>query len=100
MHRCAPKAAHLYQMDAAAQRRFLYEPMRPGARIPGIKGGTLATDPCGLREALPRIRRAFERLESEAPTTPHPALGPLNHEDWVAINVRRAELHLGFFVPE
>jgi hypothetical protein len=81
------------------KRSFLYEPMRPGAKIPGVKGGTLATDPCALDEALPRARRAFERLKSEAPPTPHPALGPLNHEEWIAINLRHAELHLGFFVP-
>jgi Protein of unknown function (DUF1569) len=81
------------------KRSFLYEPMRPGVNIPGVKGGTLATDPCALDVALPRIRRAFERLKSEAPTTPHPALGPLNHEEWIAINLRHAELHLGFFVP-
>src|SRR5215475_3803919 len=27
------------------KRKFLYEPMRAGARIPGVEGGTLATAP-------------------------------------------------------
>ena len=30
----------------------------------------------------------------------HPIFGKLTHDEWIAINLRHAELHLGFQVPE
>jgi Protein of unknown function (DUF1569) len=82
------------------KRKFLYEPMRAGARIPGVPGGTLATEPTPLEDGLGRLRRVMERLKAEAPTKPHAILGPLSHDEWIAMHLRHAELHLGFFVPE
>ncbi len=78
---------------------FLYKPMKPGVRIPGLQCGTLATEPMPLDEALPRFRKAIERLKTEAPTVPNVIFGPMTHEEWIAINLRHAELHLGFMVP-
>jgi len=80
------------------KRKFLYGPMRSGVRIPGVAGGTLATEPLPLEEALGRLRRILERLKTEAPTAPNSIFGMLTHEEWVALNMRHAELHLGFFV--
>jgi Protein of unknown function (DUF1569) len=82
------------------KRRFLYGPMRPGARIPGVEGGTLATASTPLEEGLGRMRRAMERLKAEAPTQPQVIFGPLAHDEWIAMHLRHAELHLGFLVPE
>jgi hypothetical protein len=81
------------------KRKFLYGPMRAGVKIPGVQGGTLATLPMPSEEALERFRRAFRRLKSKAPNAPNVIFGPLAHEEWVAINLRHAELHLGFFIP-
>lgn len=78
---------------------FLYKPMEPGMKIPRVAGGTLATDPMPLDEALPRFRRVMERLKTEAPTVPSPVFGKMTHEEWIAMNLRHAELHLGFMVP-
>ena len=82
------------------KRKFLYEPMRAGARIPGVEGGTLATAPVPREEALERFRRVAERLRTEAPTAPSPVFGRLTHEESMALNLRHAELHLGFLSPE
>jgi hypothetical protein len=82
------------------KRAFLHEPMRAGVRIPRVPGGTLATEPMPLDEALGRMRRVMQRLKVEAPTAPNVIFGPLTHEEWVALNLRHAELHLGFLVPE
>jgi hypothetical protein len=82
------------------KKSFLYGPMRPGVKIPGVAGGTLATEPMPLEEAATRLRRAFERLKTEAPTAPNPIFGPLTHDEWTALHLRHAELHLGFFSPE
>jgi hypothetical protein len=82
------------------KRKFLYGPMRSGVKIPGVEGGTLATDPMPLDEAVERYRRVMERLKTEAPTAPSPIFGRLTHEEWIALNLRHAELHLSFLVPE
>ena len=42
----------------------------------------------------------MERLQAEAPTAPNVIFGQLTHEEWIAINLRHAELHLGFLIPE
>ena len=82
------------------KRKFLYGPMRSGVRIPGVEGGTLATDPVPLEQGRERFRRAMERLKAEAPTAPSPVFGRLTHEESIALNLRHAELHLGFLIPE
>jgi hypothetical protein len=81
------------------KRKFLYKPMPTGARIPGIGGGTLATEPLPLDEAEGRYRRALERLKSEAPTALNPIFDVLTHDEWIALHLRHAEGHLGFLVP-
>jgi hypothetical protein len=82
------------------KHKFIHEPMHAGVKIPGVPGGTMATEAMPLDEAERRTHRALERLESEAPTRPHPIFGPLTHAEWIAINLRHAELHLGFQIPQ
>jgi hypothetical protein len=82
------------------KRRFLYGPMQSGVKIPGVEGGTLATEPVPLEEALARMRRVMGRLKSEAPTGRSPLFGRLKHEEWIALTLRHSELHLGFLIPE
>jgi hypothetical protein len=82
------------------KQKFIHEPMHAGVKIPGIKGGTLATDPMPLDDSLERVRRALARLKSEPPTLVHPIFGVLTHDEWIEINLRHAELHLGFQVPK
>ena len=79
------------------KRRLLYKPMRPGARIPRVPGGTLATDVVRSAAAVGHFRRSFARLRDEPSTQPHKATGPLTHAEWVALHLRHAELHLSFF---
>ena len=81
------------------KQAFLHEPMRAGVKIPGIAGGTLATEPVPVDEAVGRYKRVMARLKSEAPSLVHPIFGTLTHDEWIAINLRHAELHLGFQVP-
>jgi len=81
------------------KQKFLYEPMRAGVWIPRVEGGTLATEPMPLDEALERLRRALQRLKAEAPTPPSVIFGPLTHEEWIANHLRHAEVHLSFMVP-
>lgn len=82
------------------KRSFLYDPMRPGVWIPRVEGGTLATERLPTPEAADRLRRVLTRLKTEQPTAPNVIFGPLTHEEWIALNLRHAELHLSFFIPQ
>jgi hypothetical protein len=82
------------------KHKFLYSPMPAGAKIPGVKGGTLGIDPMPLDEALARHKSIMQRLKSEAPIAKSPIFGPMTHDESIALTLRHAELHLGFFVPE
>jgi len=79
---------------------FLYKPMRAGVRIPGIDGGTLGTEPVALDDGLARFKSICQRLKNEAPTVPSPVFGQMTHDESIALSLRHAELHLGFFVPQ
>lgn len=79
------------------KKRFLYSPMPRGWKIPKIETGTFATQETGLEEGLSTLRRSWQRLESTPCTVPHPIFGPLTHEEWIAMHLRHAELHLGYY---
>ena len=81
------------------KQKFLHQPMPAGVKIPGVKGGTLATEAMPLDEAQQRLRRVMERLKAAPPVIPHNLFGRLTHDEWMAMHLRHAELHLGFFVP-
>lgn len=70
-----------------------------GVRIPGVAGGTVGADDVPFDEGLARLRAALDRLERTAPTRPNPLFGPLTHEEWTQMQLRHAELHLGFLHP-
>src|SRR2546421_5097689 len=80
--------------------KFLYSPMRAGLKIPRVAGGTYSIEAMPSDEGLARLRRAFDRLQREAPTTPNVIFGPLTHEQWIALNLRHADLHLSFFAAQ
>jgi hypothetical protein len=77
--------------------RFLNKGLPAGARIPKIKGGTLAIDLLSLEEGETRFREAFARLKSTPTTMPNIILGPMTYEEWIKLNLRHCELHLSFF---
>ncbi|HMN97385.1 MAG TPA: DUF1569 domain-containing protein [Phycisphaerales bacterium] len=78
------------------RRLFAKRPPR-GFRLPGVPGGTLATEVLPTETGLARFRRAFERLERGAPEVPNPVFGPLTHREWIDLNLGHAALHFGYF---
>lgn len=78
------------------KKRFLYKAMPVGVKIPRTPGGTFGTEPMSVEEGLDRYRRALARLKSEAPQRRHPIFGPMTHAEWIAGQMRHAELHLSF----
>jgi len=79
------------------KKRFLYSPMPRGWRLPKVEAGTFATEPTELEAGLTALRRAWQRLESTPCAVPHPIFGVLKHEEWIAMHLRHAELHLGYY---
>lgn len=81
------------------KRKFLNQSMPLGIKIPGVPGGTLAIEVVPTEEGLRRYSAAWQRLENNAPTQPNLIFGPMTHEEWIKLNLRHAELHLGFVHP-
>ena len=79
--------------------KILRDGMSPGMRIGRMPEGTLGLDELPTDEGLNRYRAALNRLGGSAPTGASPVFGRLTHEQWIQLNLRHAELHLGFHVP-
>lgn len=80
------------------KNKYIHGRMPAGVKIPGVQGGTCGTEALSNDEGLQRYRAALERLRNSAPQQSSPIFGPLSHEEWIALNLRHAELHLGFFL--
>lgn len=79
--------------------RILTAGMRPGVRIGRLPEGTVGVEELSADEGLARFRAAFQRLGASDPKRDNPLFGPLTHGQWIQLNLRHAELHLGFQVP-
>ncbi len=80
-------------------RKYLSKGMPRGVKIPGVPDGTTGMDAMGTEEAAKRLKAAFSRLE-KGEACPHdsPAFGKMSHEDRIRLNLRHAELHLGYLI--
>jgi hypothetical protein len=78
-------------------KRSLRKGMPAGMKIPGVKEGTYGTEQQSVAAGAKRLREALSRLKSgERCSYESPSFGPMSHEDRIALNLRHAELHLGF----
>lgn len=76
---------------------FIRGNMPAGVRMGGVEGGTHGCEPTVTDKGLARLIAAAERLQREVPTLPNPVFGTLTHEEWIALHVNHAKLHLSFF---
>ncbi len=80
---------------------FLTKPMKAGFKLPRkLAAALLPTGDLTLPAALEQIRTAIRRCKDETPTVGHPAFGKLARQEWTALYLRHAELHMSFVVPE
>ncbi len=83
------------------KNQILYKPMRRGMRIGRIPGGTLGIEPLSADEGARRLFAGLDRLKKhEEPRFHSPAFGPMTEDERIALNLRHAELHLGFLHPQ
>jgi hypothetical protein len=80
-------------------RQYLAGGMDAGVRIPRVEGGTYATEVLPTEEGAARLRAALDRMERELARYDSPAFGKLPEELRIKLNLRHAELHLGFLHP-
>lgn len=78
-------------------QKMLETGMPHGVKIPGIPGGTIGADDMTTEEGISRLTKALQRLGSgEQAVHDSPAFGKMSHEDRIRLNLRHAELHLGY----
>jgi hypothetical protein len=82
-------------------KKYMHEGMPGGVRIPRVPGGTYGTDVLPTQEGAARLKKSLGRLAAGEPAKyQSPAFGDMSHDDRVTLNLRHAELHLGFVHPE
>lgn len=95
----APPPLFIRWILRARRKSMLQKGMPRGVKIPGVKGGTVGLDDMSTQAAADRLRRALQRLEAGEEARFHsPAFGPMSHADRVELNLRHAELHLGYLI--
>lgn len=78
---------------------LLTKPMKPGYRLPKSADAYLPSSATTTESALEQLGIAIARIGNEKPTAEHPFLGRLTDEEWKALHLRHAELHMSFVVP-
>jgi hypothetical protein len=82
------------------RERLLRKTMSPGMKLGRIPGGTLGVEVMSAEAGEKRLRDAIARLQRREPAVHHsPALGAMTDDERIALNLRHAELHLGFLHP-
>ena len=71
-----------------------------GVKIGKIPGGTLGLEKIDCNAGANRFRAGFARLKADCPTCNNPVFGVLTHDQWIQLNLRHAELHLSFQIPQ
>jgi hypothetical protein len=78
-------------------KQMLQKGMPRGVRIPGNKDGTVGIEDVPFAAAAERLVNGFRRLQrGEDAKFDSPAFGPMPHDDRIRLNLRHAELHLGY----
>jgi hypothetical protein len=81
-------------------RKMLKTGMTAGVRIPKAEAGTYGVEPLSTDDGAARLRAALGRLKRGEPARfDSPAFGPATLEQRIQLNLRHAELHLGFLHP-
>ena len=78
----------------------LTKPLKPGFKLPKNAAKYMPAATLKVEDTLADCRRAVERLGTEIPSAKHPFFGAMASEEWMALHLRHAELHMSFVVPD
>jgi hypothetical protein len=79
---------------------FLTKPMRAGFQLPARAASIIPAADLSLPAAVEKLRSALARFKAEPQRAEHPFLGKLASQESTALQLRHAELHMSFVVPE
>jgi hypothetical protein len=82
-----------------AKNSFLTKPMRAGFKLPKSATALAPSADVSLSAAMENLRKAMTRCTGETPQAEHPFLGKLASQEWNALYLRHAELHMSFVIP-
>jgi len=77
----------------------LIRPLKPGTRLPRNAVSSLPEETLTVEDTLADCQRAVQRLAVEIPAASHPMFGKMASEEWMALHIRHAELHMSFVIP-
>ncbi len=77
----------------------LTKPLKPGIKLPKGAEQYLPDPSLTVEDSLAECRKSVERLATETPKARHPFFGAMASEEWMALHLRHAELHMSFVVP-
>ncbi|MBI5759683.1 MAG: DUF1569 domain-containing protein [Planctomycetales bacterium] len=82
-------------MSLMMKQKFLTKPIPPGFKSPDsfVPGET------SIKEGLSALRAAIERQNRETKRALHPGFGQFTNDEWNQFNLRHAEMHMSFVVP-
>jgi|CXWL01.1.fsa_nt_gi hypothetical protein len=78
------------------KRKFLTQPIPAGFKAPK----QYQPEEISVEEALALLRKAITRQETEHQRAMHPAFGMISKDEWTLFNLRHAEMHMSFVVPD
>ena len=81
------------------KNNLLTKPMSAGFQIPQEATVMFPSPDATPLAGSAKLKEALARFSTELPKFPHPVLGDLAFQEWVAVTLRHAELHLSFIVP-
>lgn len=74
--------------------------LSPGIKLPAEAIPAAFPPGNSAHEALADLKSAFSRALTERMEADHPAFGRMTHEEWLLMQLRHAEMHLSFALPE
>lgn len=78
---------------------ILKKGMGAGMKVGRAPGGTYGLETMTTDDGAARLAAAMAKLDAGPPGIPNIVFGPMTHEEWKALNLRHAELHLSFLKP-
>ena len=95
----APNAPLLIRGVAKMMRwSILNKPMRSGMKLPKKFNSLKPPESITWDEALAGLKKTIDRIDSGGKRMTHrsPLLGFLEHEEWIQLHCRHAEMHFSF----
>ena len=98
-HILAPWFARVF-VAPFLKKNFITKSMGAGFQFTKEMAAFRPDDNATAAASLDELRQQYGRLSRATPTEPHPFFGKLAHDEWVGMQLRHAELHLSFLIPD